>query len=264
MIASQALACGGQVDGEGNDNGDVGVADTIGVDAAGFTTCTAPGGGRVCGGPSRCPRTAPICEMCIDPTGGVARDEGDLSVCSSSAAPVVPRDYKCPDGDVMVAMPASSAKPFGPFLCVREEIGVLYARNGKSAAVRYADYDLYSGAALPSPSNCPSVDGVKFCGKHCGACADGFVCTGRSPKHPHSFCVKDGADQVTTLDGKVACPSGHGCFTFSVAAEAVPYAQLKTYCLPSETCRALADRLPGGGNCTVPTKFDVTGAGACF
>jgi hypothetical protein len=51
----------------------------------------------------------------------------------------------------------------------------------------------------------------------------------------------------------MACASGYSCFTFGVApaagGEAGTGSDEGGICFPTDQCRALAERLPGGGLC---------------
>ncbi|MGH7295093.1 MAG: hypothetical protein ACRELB_09175 [Polyangiaceae bacterium] len=176
-------------------------------------------------------------------------------------APAIGEDFNsagvtCPDGLVLAAVPASQAPGNTAFQCVPFEIGRLYEANGQATAVRYADYGLFTGEALPSRSDCPDAGSVALCGGACPACPSGSVCTGRSPNHPYSFCVPQqiGSNFVGTApDGKVTCASGFGCFRFNTEAAAAALATRDTYCLPVSDCQSAAANLPGGGTCVVPS-----------
>jgi hypothetical protein len=163
---------------------------------------------------------------------------------------------------VVAAVPASQATANGAFQCVPFEIGQLYGANGWGGSVRYADYGLFTGMALPSSSGCSDAGGLALCGGTCSPCPSGSVCTGRSPNHPWSFCVPQqiGSNFVgATSDGKLTCAAGYGCFRFNTELGAVPVATRYAYCLPVGECQLAAANLPGGGTCVVPAPN-----AACF
>jgi hypothetical protein len=126
-------------------------------------------------------------------------------------------------------------------------LGVLFAQNGAEDRVRYADYSLWSGDALPEPANCPAVSGFQLCGAACGSCPVGQVCSGQSPLHPYGMCFP--GDALACSEG---CPAGTSCFAFVVQPQAQALADQYSICLPSAVCMAAGDGLPGGATCSAP------------
>ena len=255
-------ACGGGIRPEGpadaaKDGDDEG---TDGGWGDAWTACTAPGGVAICGGSHTACAQNLLSSTCDCETlanwahSGAPVPGDDLSVCNSTSL------YRmCPDGQIMVSIPASSVDQFqqhpksSKYECEPVEDAVLYARNGWKRSVLYADYSVYSGDPLPTPATCPSVSGVTLCGGACGggSCPAGSVCTGRSPLHPYSFCAPDLSGDLVTADGQygyVSCGPGYGCFAFKVQPEAQNFANAYVYCIPTALCLAAID-LPGGGLC---------------
>jgi hypothetical protein len=253
--------CGSAVESSGGpgSTGGGGGAATGGHDAgadaaadAGFTSCSTPSGFRICGGPARCSAKDLGCD-CLDQKLAA---QGEPIACASGNDAWVKfgaHDVMCPDGTLM----AEWAGLDNGFFCAPYEIGVLFDHLGFSKAVRYADYGLWTGAALPEPTSCPTPSGYTICGGNCGGCPAGEVCTGRSPRHPYGICVtenNEGCRLATTPSppGGQPCSDGSGCFTFTVEPEAQPLADESGYCFPKAVCTSLAATLPGGAKCTLP------------
>jgi hypothetical protein len=160
-LVALGVGCGGAVassaDGGGAD--DSATDGTLPPIDGSSTTCVAPSGDSVCGGPNHCASSGPTCSECA--MANLLRGPDDLSVCAPQFSP---QFIGCDDGEVMIAIPATSALPNGTLFCAPFDYGALYAANGWSKAVRYADYDLYNGAPLPTPASCPSVRGLTLCG----------------------------------------------------------------------------------------------------
>jgi len=261
-----AAACGGAVAPAGADaSGSVDAGSGDAIDAASddaWTACSAPGGIAICGGSATACSANVTSKSCY--CEGLTQDymygrpipPDELSVCDGPGSEL--RMRMCPDGQLMVAVTSSTIdgdlqnpNVAETFECEPVDVGILYSRSGWQRAVVYADYSVYTGEALPTPSTCPPVSGITFCGGPCGGCPDGSVCTGRSPLHPYSFCVPDlHGDQVASTGSKnnVACGPGLGCFAFTVQPSMQAVAEANTYCIPTDLCQA-ATKLPGGGEC---------------
>ncbi len=259
LAAALALAsagCGGIASvpghaGLGGSGGQAGLDGGAGADAspdAGWTQCSAPDGLRLCKGAYDCQPSSPKDCACYgyDDAGpgmcAVWFDQGDNSryfaLCSI-----------CPDGDICAAWYGGHDS----FFCAPYEAGILYAQNGAPDRVRYADRGLWTGDPLPLPATCPDL-GFPICGGHCGACPSG-VCTGRSPLHPYGLCVPaqlpGGKSNGCGAGSDVSCPSGYGCFTYTVQPAGQAVADYG-FCLPTDYCKNAAANLPGGGKCSAP------------
>ncbi len=254
---TEALDAGPEMDaGAGVDHG---VADA-GWGDGNWTQCTSPvvEGLAVCGGPFHCSATSAACSGCGDclfnDPGCTAQDplntcinDGLVAAADGTPARSCPA---CPDGNICVAMFTG----FESFTCAPYDLGVLFAKNGASDRVRYADMGLWTGALLPPPPvTCPSVPDLQFCGGKCGTCPSGQVCAGRSPLHPNSFCVPQGSGPCP-IGGNV-CPwspdAGVGCLKFTVQPDAQAVANQWGLCVPTSLCEAAAAGLPGGATCSL-------------
>jgi hypothetical protein len=236
LCALAAFSCGGGVAGSSLQDAGHGEADAV------WTQCSTPGDLRVCGGPAGCDATGKTCD-CLRLCG----DAGDLAVCSTPAFPTGPSAicFLCRDGNVCIMEQPCSMTDL---VCVPFEMGVLFANNGAADRVRYADFSRWTGDQLPEPNTCPSLSGATVCGGHCGGCANGEICTGRSPLHPYGICV---AQAKSCRGGQAgACGSqSEGCFTFKVQPDVQALATINGICLPLGQCQAIAGELPGGGTC---------------
>lgn len=211
---------------------------------AGWTQCSAPDGLGLCKGAYNCPAG----EHCHCK----GADDAGPGVCERWFVPPDRHRYfdscgTCPDGDICAAWLGGDT-----FFCAPYEAGVLYAKNGAPDRVRYADFGSWTGDPLPLPTGCPDL-GFPICGGNCGACPSG-VCTGRSPLHPYGLCVPvdpPGSHPGGSCGGG-SCPSGWGCFTYKVQAEAQKVADENGFCLPASYCKSAAASLPGGGKCSAP------------
>lgn len=231
--------------GGGQASADAGPDAEAGADA-GWTQCSAPDGLTLCKGPTAC-STAASCDC-------QGADDAGAGVCSQWFAQGNNTRYldecgTCPDGDICATWYGLDA-----WTCAPYEAGILYAKNGASYRVRYADRGLWTGDPLPLPTKCPQL-GFPVCGGNCGACSSG-VCTGRSPLHPYGLCVATslpgGAPNICGVGSGGSCPSGYGCFTYKVQAAGQSMADEYSFCLPSAYCTSAAAKLPGGGKCSAP------------
>ena len=260
------VACGGEV-----------VVTDGGIDAtidvpfdAPITACSA-GAAMLCG--ASCGNTCPPQSQ----GGGCLElgddDGGHLAICNSFDGGIewsLVQCDECSDGRICVAATSEMAltttpsQAFGAMVCADTRFAQMYALNGRDDLVRYPDRSAYDGAALPTPSDCPSVAGITLCGGACGACPNGYVCMGRSPSHPHSLCVNDWrtASPPGVLSATCSRDAGSGscfdgndafrCFTFTVDTASQPVADLNSICIDKAICLAAAAGYPGGAFCAGP------------
>lgn len=130
------------------------------------------------------------------------------------------------------------------------ELATLFAQNGATERLRYADFGRWTGEPLPEPTSCPDLGGLKACAGVCGSCPVDMFCHGRSPRHPTGFCVPN--DYVWCGPSSMSCGAGASCFTFGIepaGGDAGTLGDEGGICFPTDQCRALAERLPGGGLC---------------
>ena len=250
------VACGGMM-GSREGPQDAATDDRMFVDAgrfnpdAGWTQCTSPSGLAVCGGDAHCSASAPECPQCgfSIGSGSGGSSTGPLDVCVTEAWAAFGAsacDEGCVDGSICVAEFDVDRSAFG---CAPFDLGVLFAKNGGSDRVRYADMGAWSGQPLPIPSTCPTIAGVQVCGGDCAPCSGAERCTGRSPLHPYSFCVPKNTGGPCSV-GK-GCQTGVGCFTYTVEAPVQALANTRGMCLPADLCKSAATGLPGGGTCSM-------------
>jgi hypothetical protein len=275
-VAFAMVACGGSVatspDGGTSDDG----ASPSG-DAAGWTSCTSPGGARICSGPAQCPDSKQGDTCSCD---GPFSNPQVLRLCLTDhpgpndgySNPPDLNCGRCPDGMICIAAWQGGAVDF----CAAYDFGVLYANAGQSGPdmVRYADGSKFTSTPLPQHQSCPSVSGLQLCGPGCDPCPTSApICTGRSPTHPYSWCAPDphslgGADPYGGGDTRngykgPACAQGASCFVYKTEPELQSIAKDAAICLPTAECQAAAANLPGGGTCYAPPSCDTTGCG-CF
>ena len=250
-------ACGGAVSGapDGSADGGAETKTDSGTSDGGWTKCKAPSGVSVCGGPEQCGAT---CANCVD---GHPGDVG-LRICLSGPLSGGGTGDQCPDGALLAERTESLApSPDVGFMgCVNEDLGKLYALNGRPDLVRYSDRGTYSGEPIPPPpATCPQVPGLNLCGGACGACPDpaNQICMGRSPLHPYSLCV----NKFGKVNTPTSCSMGNGnlcnylgaglkCLTFKVDAPSQSLADLNGMCVSPAICDAAAKGYPGGAFCT--------------
>lgn len=243
-IASVAVvlgACGGQLPLDRDAGADAGGDSEPGE----WTTCSSPGGHRVCYGPNHCFVDKKVCEFCLNGSTFDVTDVVTLGWCAPDPGKATEACSSAADGKVC----------FQPFPALDffdvtgdPELGLLLLRNGGGDRVRYADYGLFDGTPLPEPVTCPVLNSARICGGNCGGCAPGEVCHGRSPLHPYGFCVSRTA--LICDAAKPTCSTGTGCFVFKVQPAAQPLADTDGLCLPAAVCLDLAANLPGGGACS--------------
>jgi hypothetical protein len=231
------LACGGDTTPPARD---------AGKDVQGWTQCASPTGQQVCGGPNQCPfGDGKECACIPTVTTNV------LSVCATSPGLTAESCQLANDGRVCVEVGGVQPSPgWGPGTG-ELELGLLFLKNGASDRVRYADFGLFDGTALPEPSTCPTLQSAQMCGGNCGSCAQNEICHGRSPLHPYGFCVPHETELKNTCRPANPCGStADGCFLFKVQAEAQAVADNYGLCVPKAMCKELASQTyPGGGTC---------------
>jgi hypothetical protein len=215
--------------------------------------CASPSGWAVCNGPNHCFPDAgvPLCVMCSTSDFTQAFKDAyappALGMCSNDAS--LP-DFVIGAGcsfDECVNVEAFLPGRWGalPF-----EVGPLFAANGASDRVRYADMSFWTGDALPPVPSCSIGPGVQGCGGSCPPCANGLSCTGRSPLHPVGICASFQVSPQGGCTPEDVCPSGQSCFTFRVQPDAQAEANSNGFCFSSEACKILSTQLPGGGYCS--------------
>lgn len=247
-------ACGGRLEDDRSvASGDGGAINIDGGDREGGNDqdaarnpCVSPGGYAVCGGPNACYPASSVgpgtmCTHCPLTDGTT---QYTLGICSNDALPLGPPSGLCGDACVYIETLVPSQWNTLPI-----EVGFLFARNGAADRVRYADFSSWTGQDLPPISSCSGPSSVPTCGGSCAPCAPDQICTGRSPLHPLGLCVPKSFLLGCDRSHGWTCPSGDGCFVFSVQPEAQNEADANGSCLPVATCRAAATGLPGGGAC---------------
>ncbi len=206
--------------------------------------CVSPSGYAVCGGPMSCfppsqQSMESACWSCeLSPTYG-------LTPCVNTANPDGSSDVFASDGEVYIEDTVANLWRAYPF-----EVGQLFAVNGASDRVRYADFYPWTGDALPTPTTCPTFTGFSICGGDCGPCASDELCTGRSPMHPYGLCMPT----PTTTNGcgsaqNWACASGTECVVFQSSGDGQQIADAYGLCMATAACEAIASSYPGGAIC---------------
>lgn len=220
--------------------------------AGGATTSTTNGGGgadpcetdegyRICGGIHDCAKTGE-CETC---TLIVAEAQGldhETAICFGS----IPVGYltsasACIDGGLLL--------PEYEY-CVPAEVGPLFCDSGEGDILSFTDLQTYDCTPLPEPTVCPETEVLELCGDACGTCADPEAnCSGRSPRHPYSFCSVGSLGRCGT---DAPCDkAGQGCLIYvhEDDPEAQALADSRGRCIDIATCLAAAAELPGGAEC---------------
>ena len=242
------FGCGGTIGGpDGGDSGSSdGPADQTSLDGdGGWTNCTSPTKQQVCDGPNACAHGACDCPV----TGKDSPNA--VHACYDSPGFAAANGCKWANDGFICVAPDDSAPDF--FFDAEFDMGVLFASNGAADRVRYADFGLWTGAALPEPVTCPTLTSAKLCGGNCGGCPGSFICHGRAPLHPYGFCLPTAgpsASDTCDLSKNIACSGTQDkCFAFTVEASAQAVADGNSVCLPSDVCDDLAANLPGGASC---------------
>jgi hypothetical protein len=237
MVAWVVAGCGSvsvSLDAGSDGSGDSGSLTDSDV---GYTQCTGPYGAKLCGGPAMCNVGCPEGRCSGDQTFPLA-DPTRLRICTvfgRVAGVASHRCFQCTDGNV----------------CWGPEFGVLLSMNGHADWVRYPDRSTYTGDPLPEPATCPQIPGLPLCGGACGACADGYVCIGRSPLHPYSVCVNKWKPSLPCKRGDscIGAVPPSRCLTFKVDSASQSVADANSLCVESAICDAAAKSYPGGAYC---------------
>lgn len=246
--ATLLVACGGTltVAADGGDGGD----SALGEDA-GYTRCASPHGAKLCGGPAGCECPLQYCgadaaygpssEVRVCGLGGPNGDDWSFLECRA-----------CVDGNLCFRTDARWAST--TLECGSPEFGVLLDMYGHRDWVRYADNSTYTGEPLPEPASCPAIPGLQLCGGACGSCPTGYVCVGRSPRHPYSLCVNKGGipNRPSRCTRGQPCLGVQGelrCLTYKVDDAAQHFADELSVCVDTAVCAAAASAYPGGAFC---------------
>lgn len=238
-----ALGCGGSVGPQGHDD-DAGV-DATADEGSIAPQCESPGGFALCGGDAGCTDTASCkCLPRLCDSGAALCMNAAGSTWKSLSCFLCPDGQVCVQNEPLCGLDAPSALG----ACYPYEVGVLFAANGASTQVFYADYSLWTGDPLPTPTTCPTFGTFRICGGNCGGCNNGEVCTGRSPLHPYGTCIATSAPPCSN-QGTTPCEVGSSCFRYTVQPSAQAGADANGVCLPTAECQDLAANLPGGGTC---------------
>ncbi len=149
----------------------------------------------------------------------------------------------CKDGFVIVD---------GIDTCVPWELGTLYCGAGAEKLVFFVDWQPFDCTKLPEPDECPVTAQLELCGDACGPCADpDDECVGRSPNHPHSFCLPGNVGGPPCGPGKPCAEPERACFSYLHPEDPVAQAEAdaRRQCIDRATCLAAAAELPGGARC---------------
>lgn len=242
LIVAVFAACGSEVDTR-DGSGGAGAASggSTGTGASGPSECRTKEGYAVCGGKHQCFATDDgwdpdcTCILSIFP-------ELPVGWCNASISGW-PIAFDCPDGGIVLH------DPFGA--CLPQEIGPLFCEGGGQEVLFFVDHQPYDCSALPEPIDCPATDALELCGDACGPCQEPTdVCYGRSPRHPHSFCIPK-ANGPSCSSTKPCADEARACFHFVHEGDPVAQALADEFgiCLERSVCEAAAAEIPGGGRC---------------
>jgi hypothetical protein len=159
-----------------------------------------------------------------------------------SSVPGWPLTGACPDGGIDLREPGA---------CLPQEIGPLFCEGGGRELLYFVDSQPYDCTPLPEPAECPATGALELCGDACGPCQDPTdVCFGRSPRHPHSFCIPETSGPDCSAE-KPCANEERACFHFVHEGDPVAQALADEFgiCLERSVCEAAAAEIPGGGRC---------------
>lgn len=196
----------------------------------------------VCNGPNACFTGAPSsqCEYCSsqwDPT--------KVGMCFNTGL----SEGFATDGQLYVEPVPEAVGAWDPYPF---ELGELFADNGATDRVRYADWAEWDGATLPEPTACPTFTNYRVCGGNCNGCMTGETCTGRSPNHPYGICLLNGNGRCGALQsdgGYLGCAADQVCFTFQSTSSGQATADIEGLCMSTAGCQEALTTYPGGGFC---------------
>lgn len=232
-------ACGPDVS---TDTGGAGGATTSTNGGGGADPCETDEGYRICGGIHDCAKTGE-CETCLLVVSEQQGLDHQTAACSGSipVSYLVGSAYSCVDGGLIQPEPGQ---------CFPAELGPLFCEAGDAALLSFSDHQVYDCGPLPEPSSCPDTEVLELCGDACGPCSDpDDRCTGRSPRHPYSFCHGGTSGRCGT--DKPCNKAGRGCLIYVHEDDPETQVLADAYgsCIDIATCLAAAAELPGGAEC---------------
>ena len=261
-LAAIALAagCSGRVVQLGPDGGGGSGGSGGGWSGGGGLPCVTPDGVRLCGGTQnqcgwvgndQCPGGG-----CLRPYDSQLDGPAKAGICYSDLADNGSRPcWGCKDGEVCLQ------RKQGEYICVPESVCADLWTMGVRGVCRYADLGAYDGRALQTLSSCPGSPGTgtpDFCGGSCTQSCYGSPCSGRSPDHPQGSCFISQTLCVLGSTGYTQrCPDTlppDYCGVFHHKSADMSVARQYGQCLGTDSCLALARKLPGGFDC-----FDAAG-----
>lgn len=127
--------------------------------------------------------------------------------------------WEAPDGKVCISFVTPDAPVVWYSGTADLDLGILFLQNGAGARVRYADWGLFDGTPLPTPTTCPTLQNARICGANCGGCAPNEICHGRSPLHPYGFCIS-AMWEVCNVGSPKCSNASADCLSFKVQPEA--------------------------------------------
>jgi hypothetical protein len=236
------VACGSEIDTvDGGGGSGAASGGGFGSGAVGPSDCRTEEGYAVCGGKHNCFATDdgwdPECSCTL-----FLPEDLPMGWCGSSV-PGWPIDFDCPDGGIIMHDLLG--------VCLPHEIGPLFCDGGGRDVLFFVDHQPYDCSPLPEPVDCPATGALELCGDACGPCQDpSDVCYGRSPRHPHSFCIPEQNGPYCSA-AKPCSTEGRACFHFIHDGDPVAQALADEFgiCLERSVCEAAAAEIPGGGRC---------------
>ena len=261
-VAAIALSfgCSGRVVQLGPDGGGGSGGSGGGWSGGGGLPCVTPDGVRLCGGTQnqcgwvgndQCPGGG-----CLRPYDSQLGGPAKAGICYSDLADNGSRPcWGCKDGEVCLQ------RKQGEYICVPESVCADLWTMGVRGVCRYADLGAYDGRPLPRLSSCPSTDpNLLLCDGPCSSDCSGLPCSGRSPDHAQGSCFISQTPCALGPSGYTQpCPPVNPspqdyCGVFHHKSADMSVARQYGQCLGTDTCLALAKKLPGGFDC-----FDTSG-----